>query len=190
VLGELTEKRKEIKTKKKELEAVSAALEEAVAKQPDRYKHIRHYFDAIVKKVVNRHGNLYARVNTKGHLEFDVEVLDDAAKPTSAGQGFSYGRLLCIAFDLAIMRAYVTDPFPHFVFHDGLLETLDDRKKLNLIDVSREYCKLGIQHIVTVIESELPRMSNGKAFAFTADETILVLTDEGASGRLFKMPSW
>ncbi len=190
VLGELADKRKEIKAKKKELETVSAALEKAVTKQPERYKNIRHFFDQIVKKVVDKHGNLYSRVNAKGHLEFDVEVLDDAAKPTSAGQGFSYGRLLCIAFDLAIMHAYIQESFPHFVFHDGLLETLDDRKKLNLIDVSRDYCKLGVQHIVTVIESELPRMSNGRKFAFTADETILVLTDEGDTGRLFKMPSW
>ncbi len=190
VLSELADKRKEIKAKKKELETVSAALEKDVNEQPVRYKNIRHYLDQIVKKVVDKHGNLYSRVNSKGHLEFDVDVLDDAAKPTSAGQGYSYGRLLCIAFDLAIMRAYINEPFPHFVFHDGLLETLDDRKKLNLIDVSREYCRLGVQHIVTVIESELPRMSNGRKFAFTADETILVLTDEGDRGRLFKMPSW
>ena len=190
VLAELAEKRKEIKAKKKELDTVSAALEKAVTKQPDRYKSIRNYFDQIVKKVVDKHGNLYSQVNTNGHLEFAVEVLDAAAKTTSAGQGFSYGRLLCIAFDLAIMRAYIQESFPHFVFHDGLLETLDDRKKLNLIDVSREYCKLGIQHIVTVIESELPRMSNGRKFAFTTDETILVLTEEGDNGCLFKMPAW
>jgi uncharacterized protein YydD (DUF2326 family) len=88
------------------------------------------------------------------------------------------------------MRAYVKEAFPHFVFHDGFLETLDDRKKLNLIDVSREYCKYGIQHIVTVIESELPCASNGRKFAFAADEIILTLTDEGDSGRLFKMPAW
>lgn len=190
VLRELLAKRNEIRATKKELEVVGGALEKAVNKQPDRYKQIRHYFDQIVKNVVDRHGNLYSRVNEQGHLEFDVEVLDDAAKPTRAGQGFSYGRLLCIAFDLAIMRAYINDAFPHFVFHDGLLETLDDRKKLNLIDVSREYCELGIQHIVTVIESELPRMANGRKFAFSVDEIILTLTDEGDSGRLFIMPEW
>lgn len=190
LLAELAETRKEIKNKKKELENVSASLESAVDDQPERYKEIRQFFDQIVKKVVDKHGNLFSRVNTKGHLEFEVETLDDAAKPTSAGKGFSYGRLLCIAFDLAIMRAYIAEPFPHFVFHDGFLETLDDRKKLNLIDVSREYCKLGIQHIVTVIESELPRLSSGRKFAFTETETILTLTDAGDSGRLFKMPAW
>src|SRR5207245_1284210 len=104
--------------------------------------------------------------------------------------GFSYGRLLCIAFDLAIMRAYISEPFPHFVFHDGLLETLDDRKKLNLIEVSREYCKLGIQDIVTVIESELPTLHTGKKFRFAPEEITLSLTDEGDNGRLFKMPPW
>lgn len=190
VLGELTLKRKEIKDKKNELELVSAALEKAVNEPPERYTRIRTYYDQIVKEVIDRHANLFSRVNREGHLEFEVNLLDDAAKPTSAGLGFSYGRLLCIAFDLAIMQAYILEPCPHFVYHDGLLETLDDRKKLNLIKVVREYCKYGIQNIVTVIESELPRAANGRKFAFTSNEIILTLTDEGDMGRLFRMPPW
>jgi uncharacterized protein YydD (DUF2326 family) len=85
---------------------------------------------------------------------------------------------------------YIDEPFPHFVFHDGFLETLDDRTQLNLIEVSRNYCKLGIQHIVTVIESELPDLAGGKKFAFQPDEVILTLSDVGDIGRLFKMPPW
>jgi uncharacterized protein YydD (DUF2326 family) len=175
---------------KKSLEEVRTTLEKSIKKPPARYESIRGYFDQIVFKVVDRHANLFSRVNKEGHLEFEVEVLDDKAKPSSAGDGFSYGRLLCIAFDLAIIRGYLNEPFPHFVFHDGLLETLDDRKKLNLIEVSREYCKLGIQHIVTVIDSELPSMPGGKKFAFRSDEIILSLSDEGDNGRLFKIPEW
>ena len=164
VLDELTAKRSEIKDKKAELEAVGTSLEQSVSKPPERYKKIRTYFDQIVTNVIDQHANLFSRVNKEGHLEFDVDILDKTAKPSSAGEGFSYGRLLCIAFDMAIIRAYISEPFPHFVYHDGVLETLDDRRKLSLIEVIRDYCKIGIQHIVTVIES--PNPSVGKKVLF------------------------
>lgn len=190
VLDELTNKRTEIRDNKTSLQTIRTKLEQSIKKPPARYATIRGFFDQIVFKVINQHANLFSKVNKEDHLEFEVDILSASAKPSSAGEGFSYGRLLCIAFDLAIMRAYVKEAFPHFVFHDGLLETLDDRKKLNLIDISREYCKLGIQHIVTVIESELPMLTSGKKFAFDSSEIILTLSDEGDGGRLFKMPAW
>lgn len=190
VLDELTVKRKGIREKKADLEKIRATLESSISKPPARYETIRGYFDQIVLRVIDRHANLFSRVNKENHLEFSVDILSEAATRSSAGDGFSYGRVLCIAFDLAIMRAYVKEPFPHFVFHDGLLESFDDRKKLNLIDVSREYCSLGIQHIITVIDSELPTLPTGKKFAFEPAEIILALSDEGESGRLFKIPAW
>lgn len=190
VLADLAAVRGRIKGKEKDLEAVTATLEDAVSLPSERYAAIRGFFDKIVKHVVDQHANLFSRVNSAGHLEFDVQILNDAAKPTGAADGFSYGRLLCIAFDLAIMRAYLAEPFPHFVFHDGILETLDDRKKLNLIDVIRQYARIGVQHIVTVIDSELPIDATGRRFTFDNDEVILTLTDDGDSGRLFKMSAW
>ena len=190
ILDELTAKRKEIKDKKAEREAVATSLEKSVNSPPARYKSIRTYFDQIATKVIDQHANLFSRINKQGHLEFAVDILDKSAKPSSAGEGFSYGRLLCIAFDMAIIRAYISDSFPHFVYHDGLLETLDDRRKVSLIEVVREYCNLGLQHIITVIDSELPTLADGKKFAFEPDEIILTLTDEGNNGRLFKMPPW
>jgi uncharacterized protein YydD (DUF2326 family) len=189
-LSELISKRKEIKKKGKKLESIAAELEKAVNNPSARYKAIHLYFNQIVTKVIDLHANLFSRVNKEGHLEFNAQILDKSGKPSSAGEGFSYGRLLCIAFDLSIIRAYLKEPFPHFVYHDGFLETLDDRKKLNLIDVSRDYCRLGVQHIVTVIDSELPHDSSGKRVSFSSDEIILTLTDEGNNGRLFRMPPW
>jgi uncharacterized protein YydD (DUF2326 family) len=126
VLEELATKRTEIRDKKSGLEKLRATLEKSIKTPSALYKSIRSYFDQIVFKVIDRHANLFSRVNKENHLEFEVDILDKSAKPSSAGEGFSYGRLLCIAFDLAIMRAYISKPFPHFVFHDGLLETLDD----------------------------------------------------------------
>lgn len=190
VLNELSAKKAEIRDANTRLEEIRSKLERSVKTPPDKYDSIRGFFDEIVHRVIGQHANLFCRVNKENHLEFEVDILGETAKASNAGEGFSYGRLLCIAFDLAIMRAYVDEPFPHFVFHDGFLETLDDRKKLNLIDTSRDYCRLGIQHIVTIIESELPTLPDGEQFAFEEDEVVLTLSDRGQTGRLFKMPAW
>lgn len=190
VLEALAAKKAEVRTATARLESVRSDLERSVKAPPEKYEAIRGYFDQIVYQVIGQHANLFSRVNKENHLEFEVDILGDGARPSSAGEGFSYGRLLCIAFDLAIMRAYLDQHFPHFVFHDGILETLDDRKKLNLLDVSREYAALGVQHIITVIESELPELADGARFAFEEDEVILRLSDRGQNGRLFRMPVW
>ncbi len=91
---------------------------------------------------------------------------------------------------MAVIRAYADLSYPHFVFHDGALETLDDRKKLNLLKIMRNYLEAGTQHIITLIDSELPRDENGNVFSFDDDEIILHLHDDGPDGLLFRMPAW
>ncbi len=98
--------------------------------------------------------------------------------------------MLCAAFDLAVARALLGQPFIRFLYHDGLLEGLDNRKKLNLINTVRRFAGFGIQLIVTVIDSDLPYDESGQRFAFRDDEVVLVLHDEDDSGRLFRMPAW
>lgn len=141
-------------------------------------------------RVIGYHANLYIRFNDSGHIEFGVGLVDAGWEPTKAGEGFSYTRLMCVAFDMALMRTHLPDAYPHFIYHDGVLETLDDRKKLNLIDVIRDYAARGVQHVVTAIDSELPVDATGERFKFADDEVVLRLHDEGDDGRLFKMASW
>ena len=130
------------------------------------------------------------RVNGEGHLEFRADILDDAGKATSAGLGHTYRKLLCIAFDLAVVRAHLDDKFPRFVYHDGVFESLDDRKKANLLAVVREYADLGVQPIITLIASDMPPLAEDGGPAFTPDEVVLTLHDEGPEGRLFRMKAW
>ncbi len=92
--------------------------------------------------------------------------------------------------DLAVLRAHLEVEFPRFVFHDGVLESLDDRKKENLLVVIREYDDLGLQPIITLIDSDLPLRAGDENAVFEDDEIVLLLHDEGADGRLFKMNSW
>jgi uncharacterized protein YydD (DUF2326 family) len=54
--------------------------------------------------------NVFA--NNEGHLEFKAEILDDAGNATSADLGHTYRKLLCIAFDLAILQWQVPRRMP------------------------------------------------------------------------------
>ena len=62
-------------------------------------------------------------------------------------------------------------------------------KKTNLLEVLRQLGGLGIQHIITTIDSDLPSQSATESI-FTDSEIALTLHDEGNKGRLFKFNSW
>ena len=84
---------------------------------------------------------------------FKAEILDESGNATSADLGHTYRKLLCIAFDMAVLRAHLDDKFPRFVYHDGVFESLDDRKKKNLLSTIREYAEFGIQPVITLIDT-------------------------------------
>ncbi len=169
---------------------IEANVEQQNADQNSLFSTIRVYFNEIVEEVIDRKALLNVFANQQGHLEFKAQILDDTGNATSADDGHTYRKLLCIAFDLAVMRAYGNARFPRFVYHDGLFETWDDRKKENLVIVLRRYADMGLQLIITLIDSDLPKRSDNETPVFPSDEIILTLHDEGASGRLFKMQAW
>lgn len=175
---------------KTHLEAdIESDVEAQSASGESLFSRIRLFFNEIVEDVIDSKALLSVSVNRKGHLEFRAELLDDSGNATSADRGHSYKKLMCIAFDLAVLRAHLDDPFPRFAYHDGILESLDDRKKENLLGVIRSYAELGIQSIITLIDSDLPaRDDDGPVF--TPEEIVLLLHDEDQSGRLFKMQPW
>jgi uncharacterized protein YydD (DUF2326 family) len=111
---------------------------------------------------------------------------------TSQDQEHSYRRLLCALFDLSVLKALEGTHFYHFVYHDGIFEGLDNRVKLRLLDLLREYISdAKIEYIFSIIDSDLPRrLSDDKKIEFNEDEIILTLDDKGDRGRLFKMPAF
>ena len=155
-----------------------------------RFSQIRLYFNDIIESVIGKQALIVVRQNGEGHLEFSAEILDPKGNPTSADDGHSYQKLLCMAFDMAVLRANIDRPYPRFVYHDGAFESLDDRKKINLLAQLRDYAEVGIQQIITVIDSDLPQSEGGHNDVFDSAEVVLHLHDQGESGRLFRMKSW
>ena len=179
----LTEERGHLQTQ------IEADVEKRNSDPHSLFSTIRIFFSEIVEEVIDRKALLSVSPNKEGHLEFRAEILDESGNATSADRGHTYRKLLCIAFDLAVLRAHLDDKFPRFVYHDGVFESLDDRKKENLLTVVRRYAELGLQSVITLIDSDLPDRPSGEP-VFATDEIILTLHDEGDQGRLFKMRAW
>jgi uncharacterized protein YydD (DUF2326 family) len=193
-LHRLQELRAEIRGLAVDLGRLQADIEADVERQngdaQSRFSAIRLFFSEIVEEVISRQALLKVYPNKEGHLEFKAEILDVAGNSTSADDGHSYRKLLCIAFDLAVLRAHIDQKFPRFVFHDGVFEALDRRKKENLLAVFRRYAEMGFQLIITLIDSDQPERSDSDEPVFAQDEIVLRLHDQDQTGRLFKMRAW
>ncbi len=141
--------------------------------------------------MIDRKALLSVSPNQQGHLEFKAEILDEAGNASSADLGHTYRKLLCVAFDLAVLRGHINERFPRFVFHDGVFESLDDRKKVKLLGVIRHYAEFGLQPVITLIDSDLPNIATDPGQpVFTDEEIVLRLHDEDDDGRLFKIRPW
>lgn len=154
------------------------------------YRNVRLEFGDIVKAVLDRSAVLSCSLNNEGNIEFRAEILNEAGTATSEDDGHTYKKLLCIAFDVAVFSSYLDARFLHFVFHDGVFESLDDRKKHCLLDEVRKRCDAGLQQIITVIDSDLPTDATGKRLEFASGEVVRLLHDQGEEGRLFRMSAW
>ncbi|NKI19126.1 DUF2326 domain-containing protein [Spongiibacter sp. KMU-166] len=185
---------KEIRKLNDQHDSIKIQIDEDIASKSSDdsslYSNIRVFFSEIVHDVINRNALINAGLNNVDHIDFKAEILNDSGVATSEDSGFTYKKLLCIAFDLAILRSHLTCKFPRFVFHDGIFESLDNRKKENLLSVIRQYSELGVQSIITVISSDLPETAEGESPIFSPTEIVCQLHDEGPNGRLFKMSAW
>jgi uncharacterized protein YydD (DUF2326 family) len=190
----LQELRAEIRGLSEECSHLQSEIENNVeqhnSEKTSLFSQIRLYFSEIVDGVINRKVLLSVSPNSEGHLQFKAEILDESGNSTSADMGHTYRKLLCIAFDLSVLRGHLGEKFPYFAFHDGVFESLDNRKKENLLAVIRQYADMDIQSIITLIDSDLPRGEEDESSVFDESEIVLQLHDEGEKGRLFKMKTW
>lgn len=193
-LKRLQELRSELRSIKSYLSEVQEEIENNVdtinSDPTSRFSKVREHFSDIVEKVLSRKALLSVSVNQQGHIDFLAEILDDDGNSTSADLGHTYKKLLCVAFDLSILRVHLGGNFPRWLYHDGIFESLDNRKKENLLEVIQEYTGLGIQMIVTAIDSDLPTRNAQDSPVFEDTQIVLRLHDEDSSGRLFRMASW
>jgi len=91
-----------------------------------------------------------------------------------------------MAFDLALLIHYSKNSFFRFVYHDGIIEGLDNRIKIRLLNKIKSICNAyNIQHIITLIDSDIPDQNDGSSYSFTNDDICLELNDLNDDGKLF-----
>jgi uncharacterized protein YydD (DUF2326 family) len=188
---QLRQEQRQIQERKNHLQtAIEVDVQTQAENTKSRYTEIQRYFDEIVHSVLDEHALLSVSVSSTGSLKFSADIVDESGGTTSAGRGFTFKKLLCIAFDLAVLRSYLGQAFPRFAFHDGVFESLEPRAKRRLIEVLRSYASMGLQPVITTLDSDLPNPIDSSSSALASTEVIRRLSDEGDSGRLFRMPSF
>ena len=145
---------------------------------------IKRHFNEIFRTIFGVCALLYVRPNKTGNVDFFTEVApDENAEATAEGYGNTYYKMLCVAFDLAVLATYSQKNFFRFVYHDGVFEGLDNRKKELFVNVARYYCRnYGLQYIFSSIEDDIPQAIMS---GFTDEERCLTLSDHDDSGKLF-----
>lgn len=193
-VGRLVELRREVREIREEFGRLQSIVEAQIdqVSQDDHslFGTIRTFFTDIVSEVIGEKAVLTMHMNSQGGVEFRAEFIGGSGVATSGDRGTSYKKLLCIAFDLSVLRAYAGVRFPRFVYLDGALEQLEPRKREKLLAVFREYAALGLQPVISLLDSDLPQPLDSGATTLASSDVVLTLHDEGEDGRLFKMASW
>ena len=187
-IEESNQLQKQINLKNVRLKELSESLRNQIKESNPIYTKIREIFNEIVFKTIHKYAILSIKQNQENNLDFYAEITkENKIETTSESEGNTYKKLLCAAFDLAILAAYSDRSFFRFVYHDGIFEGLDFRRKEDLIMFEKEFCqKYNIQIINTVIETDLPLVIDSPEGLITDEDIVLKLHDDGPSGTLFK----
>ena len=189
----VAETARQVRELERERGRVVDELKVLLNKQTPIVERFRGIFNHYCQQVLDHNGLFYFKLNSNHNLIYEIglEEKGQLGKASSQSDGTSYKKLICALFDLALLKVYEDAPFFHFVYHDGVLEALDNRKKEALLKIVREQIAKGkTQYIMTLIDADMPRNAAGKRQPFPDDEIILRLHDEGDAGRLFKMPEF
>ena len=174
--------KKEIEQKKELVKIKTGALEQALRER--KHSNINKIFNSIIKDILDANALISLKLNKQGNVDFSADYQNpNNLIKTSEAQGTTYKKLLCVAFDLSLLINYPDKSFYKFVYHDGVLEGLDDRIKNRYINVIKNICqKYDLQYILTLIDSDLPQNQND---IISKNDICLKLDDKNDNGKLF-----
>lgn len=179
-IEEIEEKKSRIEeTQKHELQEIKDKIKEIVDNtvKCSLYMNIRRKFSEIVKLILNEEALIKISPNANYNIDFSPEFLNSAQ-----AEGGTYYKILCVAFDLAVLINYREKSHFRFVYHDDVISGDDNGVKSRLIRVVREICeRYDIQYIFSAIKDNIPQSID------LSEKVILELNDKDDSGKLFKM---
>jgi uncharacterized protein YydD (DUF2326 family) len=160
-------------------------IREAVNKR--NHADINRIFNSIIIDVLGTNALISIVQNKQGNIEYSADYQNPGDLiTTSESQGTTYKKLLCMAFDLSLLIHYSKNSFFRFVYHDGILEGLDNRIKIRLLNKVKSICEENdLQYVLSLIDSDIPVNEKGEKYKFTDAEICLELNDKDESGKLF-----
>ena len=172
---------KELNQKKKELEEINLRIESLIENGNITLREIRYLFKSIFEQITGKKGIIDISTNTTSNVEFNAGIITNSGELTHEDEGFSYRKILCMCFDLAILSFYSNKSFFRFLYHDGPFEALHENRRESYLDFIRGYCKGNdIQYIISVIDSDVSKEK------FSESDIVCELTqNEDGTGTLF-----
>lgn len=176
---------KEISKIQQDVEKSVNEIREAVNKR--KHADINRIFNSIITDILGANALISIVQNKQGNIEYSADYQNPSdLNTTSEAHGTTYKKLLCMAFDLSLLIHYSNDSFFRFVYHDGILEGLDNRIKIRLLNIVKEICRdYNLQYILSLIDSDIPTEEFGMKYKFLESEICLELNDKDDSGKLF-----
>ena len=154
-----------------------------------KYNNIRSHFTKYYKAVMDENAVISWNINSNNNVDFippKVKSKVDDKTDTAKDEGNTYMKLLCVAFDLAIISSYNQESYYRFIYHDDVLSQQDNGIKSRLLKLIEELIKTyKLQYILSVIKTDLPMDANDKIIEFADQEVVLRLHDKDSSGTLF-----
>lgn len=155
----------------------------------ETYKNIRTAFAEYYKMILSEIALLSLRINNQNNIDFNepkVQNKQNSKLTTQQGDGFTYGKLFCVCFDLALLTTYNKQSFFRFVYHDDVFANQDNRLKLKLLNLTKNICETyDLQYIFTIIKDDVPYDKDKLPIVFTDGEKVLTLHDKDKTGTLF-----
>jgi len=190
IIDKLKLQEEELNTKKDLLEIKIKEIKEELGKTETniKYNEFRALFSKYYEYILGETSFLAIGINKNNNIEFNPpKVLSSKTKiETAQGKGYTYSKLFCVCFDLAILTIYSKESYYKFVYHDDVLANEDDGVKLRLLELIRTICKENnIQYLLSTIKSDLPLDDNGGVKYFSDEDIVLKLNDLNEKGTLF-----
>lgn len=176
---------------KKEIETTITTIKEIYkqTEKNEKYNLIRDLFSKFFHEIMNEDAYISWSINSNNNVEFKPPVIrtkDSLSKDTAKDEGRTYRKILCVAFDLAILVAYNNESYFRFVYHDDVLSQQDNGIKNRLLELIHSITsKYDIQYILSAIKSDLPTDENDSFVYFDEQDIVLELNDKNESGTLF-----
>jgi len=155
----------------------------------ENFEAIRRNFNNFYKSIMDENALLFWNINKESNVDFippRVKLKQNRNEDTAKDEGNTYMKLLCVAFDMAILATYNNESYYRFVYHDDVLSQQDNGIKTRFLSLTKDLLKsYGFQYILSVIKSDLPADGDDKVIEFGSQDIVLNLHDKDPSSTLF-----